>query len=128
MPGHKEQKPERFSHMPWRALRAVARRYGAGAEKYGDKYNYRRGYAWSDSFDALQRHASSFWEPEPDDPESAEDHLAGVAFHALTLLNNLDSHPEHDDRPGTVLWRESMPGGVHGPLTRPDAPSPLERA
>lgn len=102
--GDKESKPEKFHQMPWAALRALARRYGEGESKYRKPYNYRRGYPWSESFDAMQRHASQAWEPIPGDEETTADHVAAVAFHALTLLDAIERGDlSGDDRPVTVL-------------------------
>jgi hypothetical protein len=95
--GQKGQKPERFSMLPPRALSAVARVYGFGADKY-DRDNWRRGYAWSLSYDALQRHLAAFWDGEDLDPESGEPHLAHAAFHVLTLLTFSEEYPAGDDR------------------------------
>lgn len=109
MAGHKNRKPEAFSQLPWGALRRVARHYGEGAEARtdGDPLNYRRGYDWSAAYDALQRHASQFWEPVEGDEEGDAYHLSAVVFHALTLLGFLDEHPDKDDRPRAQLAGDS---------------------
>lgn len=102
--GKKGQKPERYSLLPIEALDHVARLYAAGAEKYDD-HNWRAGYDWSLSYDALMRHVTAFWAGEDIDPEWGErniPHLAAVAFHAFTLLVFMENNPEFDNRPGTV--------------------------
>ena len=86
-----------FSLLPMEALTEVAKHYGRGAEKY-DKHNMRRGYEWSKSYDALMRHATQFWAGEDIDEETGSHHLTAVVFHALTLLEFKESHPEFDDR------------------------------
>jgi hypothetical protein len=99
--GAKGVKPERFSLIPTRALAWVARMYGRGAEKYHetpDDPNWRKGYEWSKSYDALMRHATQFWGGEDIDDEMQLPHMAAVAFHALTLLTFMEEHPEFDDR------------------------------
>ncbi|ASD52264.1 hypothetical protein QCN32_gp39 [Arthrobacter phage Niktson] len=99
--GAKGVKPERFSLIPTRALAWVARMYGRGAEKYHetpDRPNWRKGYEWSKSYDALQRHATQFWGGEDYDEETQMPHMAAVAFHALTILTFMEEHPEFDDR------------------------------
>ena len=99
--GAKGVKPERFSLIPTRALALVARMYGRGAEKYHetpDNPNWRKGYEWSKSYDALMRHATQFWGGEDIDEEMQLPHMAAVAFHALTILTFMEEHPEFDDR------------------------------
>jgi hypothetical protein len=98
--GKKGQKRARFDLVPSEALWELAEHYGYGATKYDD-HNWRKGYAWSLSFAALQRHAWKFWAGEDVDPESGSHHLAAVAFHALALLTFAHTHPEKDDRPLT---------------------------
>ena len=96
--GQKGRKPARFGLIPGEALWKVAELYGKGAEKYDDR-NWERGYDWSLSFDALQRHAWQFWNGEDNDPESGMPHMASVVFHALALLTFAERHAEFDDRP-----------------------------
>lgn len=90
-------KPETFSLIPVEALEQVARHYGEGAKKYAP-HNWRAGYEWSKSYDALQRHANAFWRGEDTDAETGSPHMAAVAFHALTLLTFMQEQPEYDDR------------------------------
>lgn len=96
--GQKGTKPERYSLLPTGPLAEVARVYHYGAGKYDD-HNWRKGYAWSLSFDALQRHAQTFWGGETRDPESGLHHLAHAVFHCLTLIEWDHTHRELDDRP-----------------------------
>lgn len=95
--GEKGTKDERFSLLPTGALASVARHYGIGARKYAE-HNWARGYEWSKSYDAMQRHANAFWGGEDIDAETGSPHMAAVAFHALTLLTFMDEHPDFDDR------------------------------
>jgi hypothetical protein len=95
--GEKGVKPERHSLLPVEALNSIARLYGVGAKKYA-KHNWRRGYEWSKSYDALHRHAAAFWSGEDIDPETGEPHMAAVAFHAMTLIVFMQEQPEFDDR------------------------------
>lgn len=96
--GAKGVKPERFDLFPGRALQEVARVYGRGAEKYGDR-NWEKGYEWSKSFAAMQRHSWLFWSGEDFDQESGCHHLASVVFHALAMMTWGETHPEMDNRP-----------------------------
>lgn len=95
--GEKNVKPEKFSLIPVEALAKVAEHYGVGAKKYS-AHQWRKGYEWSKSYDALQRHATSFWAGEDNDTETGTPHMAAVAFHALTLLTFMDEQRDHDDR------------------------------
>lgn len=83
--GQKGQKPERHSLIPGHALDEVARVYAFGAEKYDD-HNWRKGYAWSLSMDAMLRHANALKKGEWLDAESGLPHMAHAAFHCLSLL------------------------------------------
>ena len=95
--GEKGTKPERYDLIPVEALASVARLYGQGAKKYAE-HNWRKGYEWSKSYAALQRHANEFWKGVDLDPETGEPHLAAVIFHALTMITFMDEHPDFDDR------------------------------
>lgn len=90
-------KPERYDLIPVEALAAVARLYGQGAKKYA-AHNWRKGYEWSKSYAALQRHANAFWAGEEIDPEMGESHMACVIFHALSLITFTEEQREFDDR------------------------------
>lgn len=92
----KGRKPERYSLIPPEAMAAVARVYGKGAEKYDD-HNWRKGYPWTWSIDALERHLKAFIAGEDID-EDGEPHLAHVVWHCLTLMTFAKEHPEKDDR------------------------------
>lgn len=96
--GEKGVKLERFDLVPVRPLEILARRYGVGAQKY-DERNWERGYEWSKSFQALQRHLWAFWRGENDDEGESNGHLAAAAFHVFALLEFVETHPEFDDRP-----------------------------
>lgn len=95
--GEKCTKDERFDLLPQEALAKVARHYGVGARKYA-AHNWRKGYEWSKSYAAMQRHANAFWSGEDTDEETGSPHMAAVAFHALTLLTFMDEQPDFDDR------------------------------
>lgn len=95
--GMKGVKPQRYDLIPVEALEIMARLYGFGAEKY-DAHNWRKGYDWSKSYASLMRHATQFWGGEDIDEETGLPHLAGVAFHAFTLIVFMQEHPDFDDR------------------------------
>jgi hypothetical protein len=97
--GQKGKKPERFSLIPVEPLREIARVYAFGAEKYDDD-NWRKGYEWSLSYDALQRHITEFWMGEQIDEQSGLHHLAHAAFHlnALMVFSLDRQYEDFDDR------------------------------
>lgn len=75
----------------------VARVAGFGASKY-ERYNFAKGYRWSLSYDALQRHLHAWWDREETDPESGLPHLAHAAWHCLCLLTFVARGRGTDDR------------------------------
>lgn len=80
------------------ALIEVARVAGFGANKYA-AFNYLRGYDWSLSFNAMQRHALLFWAGEDTDVESGRLHIAMAAWHALALTSFIMRGVGNDNRP-----------------------------
>lgn len=96
--GEKGTKLARYDLLPPEALKAVAELYGRGAEKY-EAHNWRKGYDWSLSFAAMQRHAWQFWNGEDYDGETGAPHMASVAFHALALITFMEEQRDYDDRP-----------------------------
>lgn len=95
--GEKGVKLERYDLIPTPALAVLARHYGVGAQKYAE-HNWRKGYEWSKSYAALQRHANAFWNGEDIDEETGSSHMAAVAFHAFALLTFIEEQPDFDDR------------------------------
>lgn len=98
--GQKGSKLERFDLIPIDPLTELARHYGKGAAKY-DANQWRKGYNWSLSYAALQRHLTAFWNGEDYDEETGSPHMVAVAWHAFALLEFMNSCPELDDRYGT---------------------------
>lgn len=82
--GQKGSKLARFSLMPSDFLWALAEHYGRGAQKYEDR-NWERGYKWSLTVDALQRHLNAWLLGEDDDPETGSSHLVAAAWHVIAL-------------------------------------------
>lgn len=83
--GEKGSKLARFSLIPPEFLWALAEHYGKGARKYADR-NWERGYNWSLSVDALERHLTQWKQGEIYDPETGTHHLICVAWHACALF------------------------------------------
>lgn len=98
--GRKGAKAQQFSQIPTSSLMALAETYSYGASKYS-RFNFRNGYDYSLSYDAMQRHAWAWNGDEDYDPESGLNHMAHVAWHALNLLQ-MQADPElekmFDDR------------------------------
>lgn len=97
--GQKGVKDARFDLIPVGALTQLAEHYGVGARKYADN-QWRKGYEWSKSYAALQRHLTAWWAGEDVDEETGSSHMAAVAWHAFTLLTFISEHPDFDDRYG----------------------------
>lgn len=102
--GHKAGNDERYSLIPAKPLRELARHYGLGSQKYQD-HNWRLGYSWHLSYDALCRHLQAFWDGEDYDPDPRYQglsvpvkHITAVAWHAFALSEFMDRFPEFDDR------------------------------
>ena len=95
--GQKGIKLERFGLMPPKELASVAAVYGFGAKKYADR-NWQKGYSWTWSYDALQRHLNLFWAGEFLDSESGLPHLAHAIFHCLALMYFHNNSIGKDDR------------------------------
>ncbi len=111
--GEKGTKAERFELLPWDQLAKVARHYAIGAEKYAAN-NWRRGYDWSLSFGAMQRHLAAFWSGDDVDEETGSPHLAAAVFHCFALMLFMDEYPELDDRPSTALAKANrLTASIH---------------
>lgn len=119
--GRKAGNDERYGLIPAEPLRMLARHFGVGAKKYDD-HNWRKGYDWSLSYDALNRHLWQFWNGEDIDEETGTPHIVAVAWHAMVLAEFAQTHPEFDNRPSTLVNRGEIPAvaGAHQPI-RPAA-------
>lgn len=93
----KGEKLARFDLIPIRPLWLLAEHFGKGARKYLPR-NYERGYDWSLSYAAAQRHLNAFWGGDDIDPETGSPHLIAAAWHCLALVEFSFTHPEKDDR------------------------------
>ena len=83
--GEKGSKLARFSLIPTEFLWELACHYGRGARKYADR-NWEKGYNWSLSVDALERHLAQWKLRETHDAETGTHHLVAVAWHACALF------------------------------------------
>lgn len=96
--GQKGSKDARYDLIPAEPLRLLATLYGKGASKYEDR-NWERGYDWSLSFAAAQRHMWQFWNGEDVDEEMGLPHPVAAMFHMMALTEFLTKHPDFDNRP-----------------------------
>lgn len=123
--GQKGVKLQRFDLIPVGALTRLAEHFGKGARKYDD-HQWRKGYEWSKGYSAAIRHWTEFWagydyDVCSNDPEgcsfvtadgeeyipterdtcynhTGSHHLDAAMWHAMTLREMVETHPEHDDR------------------------------
>jgi hypothetical protein len=80
----KGAKLARFSLIPFGFLWALAEHYGQGAKKYAER-NWEKGYKWSLSLDASQRHLNQWLLGEDNDQETGSSHLVAAAWHLIAL-------------------------------------------
>lgn len=102
--GAKGQKMCELGDLDPKALWEVGNVAGYGARKYttdteSGRFNYMKGYNWSSSYNALQRHLMLFWSGEDRDEESGFYHLGHAAWHCLCLLTFSIRGRGTDDRP-----------------------------
>ncbi|AER47638.1 hypothetical protein DS6A_84 [Mycobacterium phage DS6A] len=108
--GQKAGNHVRVGLIPTDELLEVAALFGKGAEKYDDN-NWRKGYPWHLSFDALCRHLFAWWggdEFDNGEGGTGQEHLDAVIFHALVLKWFRKHRPLFDDRPNTVALTEAL--------------------
>lgn len=82
--GQKGSKLATFSLIPSDLLYALAEHYGKGMNKYSAR-NWEKGYKWSLSLDAAQRHLHTWILGEDDDPETGSSHLVASIWHLIAL-------------------------------------------
>jgi hypothetical protein len=96
--GEKGTKPSQLAWLPPDAMLALGEVAGHGSEKY-TPHNFRLGYNFSLSLNALYRHALAFQGGEDLDPDSGLPHMAHAAWHALNLVQSQKDYGiRFDDR------------------------------
>jgi hypothetical protein len=98
--GQKGQKLAQIGALDPLALLEVGKVAGFGAQKY-DRFNFAKGYKWSLSYDALQRHLMDWAagdEVDSGDGGSGLSHLGHAAWHCLALLTFVLRERGTDDR------------------------------
>lgn len=128
--GMKEQKDVQLSMLPVAFLEDLGRVYAMGALKY-DRDNWRKGYRWSLSYDALLRHLLATMRGEWFDSESGLPHLVHVAWHCATLHTFYREGLGTDDRTLPVRRddageADATPGPAFG--SGPGGPSAVGRS
>jgi len=96
--GQKGSKLAEFAMIPPKPLWELAEHFGKGAQKYSSN-NWCKGYKWSYSYSALQRHLNQFWSGEDIDPETNSKHMIAAAWHCLALAWFMDNRKSLDNRP-----------------------------
>lgn len=76
----------------------IARVGEYGFKKYGDRWNYRKGMAWTKLLGSCSRHLAAFIRGENMDAESGLPHLAHLAYDCLMLLEYPGRFDNLDDR------------------------------
>jgi hypothetical protein len=102
--GMKGSKLARYDMIPAQVLWELAEHYGKGEAKYPSdetgQANWRRGYRWSLSYAALQRHMQQWLMGQDLDDETGSSHLVAVIWHAMALrhyqLNGLGIDDRHN--------------------------------
>lgn len=101
--GQKGVKLERHDLIPQIPLQMLAEHFGRGARKYDD-HQWRKGYEWSKSYSAMQRHSSDFWSGkdydvcsnDPDgcshEPAEGQAYIHPDDFEPNTCYNHTGSH------------------------------------
>ena len=96
--GQKGKKLTEIGFVDPLALMELGKVAGKGSQKY-DKFNYLKGYDWSLSYNAAQRHAMQAWSGEDVDEETQCLHFAMAAWHFLALTSFMLRKLGQDDRP-----------------------------
>lgn len=86
-----------LSLLPSEALEEIAKVLQHGAEKYA-AHNWRKGFVWSRTLDALLRHIYAWQRGEDIDPDSGLNHLAHAGCNVLFLLSFIRTSTGLDDR------------------------------
>lgn len=94
--GAKGQKDVQMSMVPPKFLEDLGRLYAFGAKKY-DRNNWKRGYKWSLTVDALFRHLFAVLKGEWVDKETGLPHIVAVGWHCIALYTFYNDQLGTDD-------------------------------
>lgn len=92
--------------IPVECITAIAEVFTFGAEKY-ERDNWRKGMAWSRSYNSAMRHLLAFWQGENNDVESGLSHLAHAMVNLIFLYWYTLFFKQGDDRPKIKRSRKS---------------------
>ena len=114
--GMKGMKLERHDLIPFSFIRALAQHYGLGAMKYEDN-NWRKGYRWSLSYAALQRHlhewlsGATYYREKEWPKDEYSHHLVAAAWHCICLWWFQDEGVGGNDlvKRGGTVWVSEQP-------------------
>lgn len=93
---HDSGKPQ-LSYISRELLEAMAQVRAFGAKKYA-RDNWKQGFKYNRTIDALLRHIFAFLSGEDNDPESGLNHIYHAACNIEHLIYDIKHHPENDDR------------------------------
>lgn len=95
--GRKEVKSNVKGDLCPKAMQQLGEVCGFGRKKY-DRGNYLKGFPFSSSYDAAQRHLEEFWQGKETDDESGLHPLAHAAWQCLAMLAFVLRGVGEDDR------------------------------
>lgn len=98
----------RYDLIPVYPLLQLALLYTKGAEKYADN-NWMRGFHFSRTLSAMQRHLELWKAGEDIDPETGLSHLTAVAWNAFALLEFQFRGTGVDDRAHKTIYKDRAP-------------------
>ena len=87
----------RMELLPVRPIEDIASVLTIGAKKYADR-NWEKGFDYSRTYGALQRHMHAWYKGEDNDPETGLSHLAHAGCCLMFLLEFTHSGAGTDDR------------------------------
>lgn len=87
--------------IPLKGVKDIAQVFWRSSKEAGGKYplnNWRKGLLATETMGSLLRHAIDWLNGIDIDPEDGLPHLSKVATNAFILIQNLEEHPEIDNR------------------------------
>ena len=96
-----DQDKRRIELMPVRPLEDIADVLTVGAKKYADR-NWEKGFDYSRTYGAMQRHLMAWYGGEDKDPETGLSHLAHAGCCVMFLLEFEHTGAGKDDRVKTT--------------------------
>lgn len=88
---------DRMELVPVSAIKALAKVFGKGSEKYSD-FNWCKGFPWLQPYASCMRHLTAWWEGEDLDQESGLSHIAHAMANLAMLLEYMEKRKGRDNR------------------------------